>query len=263
MLEECLTLASEVYEEKGKAEAHSLAAQIALNQGDTARARSLIQEILTLSRARGWREDMVESLIMLGQLSAVEGDAAAAQACYEESLAVAREMGFKRVIPAGLEGLAVVVATQGEPVWAARLWGAAEALRETIGAPLPPVYRTEYEHAVAAAGTHLGERAFTTAWAEGRTMTPEQVLAMLEQPSTPEPVPTAKPSPPPIYPNDLTEREVEVLRLLAQGLTNAQLAEQLILSPYTVHAHVRSIFSKLGVTSRSAATRFAFEQKLV
>src|SRR5712691_5743506 len=109
----------------------------------------------------------------------------------------------------------------------------------------------------------LGEKAFAAAWTEGRTMTPEQVLAAQGEMTIPELVPTAKLSPPPIYPNELTEREVEVLRLLAQGLTNAQLAEQLILSPYTVQAHLRSIFSKLGATSRSAATRFAFEHKLM
>jgi DNA-binding NarL/FixJ family response regulator len=61
----------------------------------------------------------------------------------------------------------------------------------------------------------------------------------------------------------LTAREVEVLRLLATGLTDAQIAEQLVLSLHTVHAHLRTIYSKLGVTSRSAATRYAFEHRLV
>jgi DNA-binding NarL/FixJ family response regulator len=55
---------------------------------------------------------------------------------------------------------------------------------------------------------------------------------------------------------------VEVLRLLAGGLTDVQIAEKLILSPRTVHAHISSIYSKLGVTSRSAATRFAMEHHL-
>ena len=61
----------------------------------------------------------------------------------------------------------------------------------------------------------------------------------------------------------LTAREVEVLRLLAMGLTDAQIAEQLVLSLHTVHAHLRTIYSKFGVTSRSAATRYAFEHRLV
>ena len=65
------------------------------------------------------------------------------------------------------------------------------------------------------------------------------------------------------YPADLTEREVEVLRLIAQGLTNPQIAEQLVISLYTVNAHVRSIFNKLDVNSRNAVTRFALEHNLL
>lgn len=65
------------------------------------------------------------------------------------------------------------------------------------------------------------------------------------------------------YPAVLTAREVEVLRLLAEGLTNKQMAERLVLSPKTVSSHLSSIFSKIGVTTRAAATRFAFEAHLL
>ena len=68
---------------------------------------------------------------------------------------------------------------------------------------------------------------------------------------------------PPTAPAGLTTRELEVLRLIAQGLTDAQIAEQLVLSLHTIHAHLRTIYSKLGVASRSAATRYAFEHQLV
>jgi DNA-binding NarL/FixJ family response regulator len=64
-------------------------------------------------------------------------------------------------------------------------------------------------------------------------------------------------------PDGLTARELEVLQLVAQGLTSSQMAEQLTLSPLTVNSHVRSIYSKLGVTSRSGATRYAIKHKLV
>ena len=64
-------------------------------------------------------------------------------------------------------------------------------------------------------------------------------------------------------PAGLTAREVDVLRLLAQGLTDAQIAEQLVISPRTVNAHLTSIYSKLQVNSRAAATRFAVENALV
>jgi class 3 adenylate cyclase/DNA-binding CsgD family transcriptional regulator len=66
----------------------------------------------------------------------------------------------------------------------------------------------------------------------------------------------------PAYPNGLTHREVEVLRLLTTGMSNAQMAEHLVISSRTVNAHLRSIYNKLGVTTRTAATRFAYEHHL-
>ena len=71
-----------------------------------------------------------------------------------------------------------------------------------------------------------------------------------------------KPLPAPKHPDDLTAREVEVLRLVGRGLSNAQIAEELVVSLLTVKAHLRSIYSKVGVTSRSAATRYALEHHL-
>ncbi|TMC19974.1 MAG: response regulator transcription factor [Chloroflexi bacterium] len=91
-------------------------------------------------------------------------------------------------------------------------------------------------------------------------MTPEQALTARGQKPTPPPSTTMTPSP--TYPAGLTAREVEVLRLLAGGLTDLQIAEKLVLSPHTVHAHISSIYSKLSITSRSAATRYAIEHHL-
>jgi DNA-binding NarL/FixJ family response regulator len=93
-------------------------------------------------------------------------------------------------------------------------------------------------------------------------MTLEQVLTPQGQATLPGPLsaPSARMSP--LGPLGLTPREVEVLRLLARGLTNAQIAEELVVSLLTVKAHLRSIYSKLGVASRSAATRYALEHHL-
>ena len=133
---------------------------------------------------------------------------------------------------------------------------------------MPPIERADYERAVAAVRMQLGEQIFATAWNEGRAMTPEQALATRELATLPQPllsalsaIPPVKPAP--TYPDGLTIREVEVLRLVAQGLTSAQIAEQLVISMVTVNFHVRSIYSKLGVTSRAAATRYAVEHHLV
>jgi DNA-binding NarL/FixJ family response regulator len=65
------------------------------------------------------------------------------------------------------------------------------------------------------------------------------------------------------FPDSLTAREVDVLKLVAAGLTNREIAQRLGLSSRTVDAHLRSVFAKIGVGSRSAATRYAVEHGLV
>jgi hypothetical protein len=122
---------------------------------------------------------VADTLCLLASVEAHQGDHAEALAHYQESLAEARQMGNRLVIAPSLEGLAAVVAAQGEFTWAARLWGAAESLREALGTPLPPVDRAGYERSFAPARISLGEKAFAAAWAEGRSMTLDQVLTAL------------------------------------------------------------------------------------
>jgi predicted ATPase/serine/threonine protein kinase/DNA-binding CsgD family transcriptional regulator len=266
LLEEGLTLSRELGYKLGIDNALCLLGQIILMEGDAAIASSLAQESLALSREQK-NEWYIADMLLLGRVAAVQGNYPAARTCYEESLTVCLKMGYQVPISPCLEGLAGVVAAQGQSAWAARLWGAAESLREIMGVPLPPVDRPAYEGFVTAARSHLGEKSFAAAWAEGRTMTPEQALtakgsitAPQQLPTTPSTTPPAKPST--TYPGGLTAREVEVLRLLAQGLTDAQIAEQLVISPRTVNNHLTSIYSKIQVSSRSAATRYAIEHQL-
>ena len=99
-------------------------------------------------------------------------------------------------------------------------------------------------------------------------MTPEQALAARGPVILATTTSTGQASNPSVestitYPAGLTVREIEILRLVVQGLTDAQVAEQLAISPRTVSWHLTSIYSKLGVSSRSAATRYAIEQKLL
>jgi len=192
---------------------------------------------------------------------------AAARIHYQESLILAGEVG-KDIIVSSLEGLASIIAVQGPPAWAARLWGSAEMLRETMGTPIPPIERPSYEQSVDGARAQLGEQLFATAWVEGRTMTLEQVLAAqgpvaLPMSTLAKPASTSPAKTPPLYPDGLTTREVEVLCLVAQGLTDVQVAEQLVISPRTVNTHLKSIYGKIQVSSRSAATRYAMKHQLV
>jgi predicted ATPase/DNA-binding CsgD family transcriptional regulator len=268
MLKESLALFREVGDRWGVAAASVYLGQVALQRGDMTTARSLANVSVQLCHEIGHRWFLCQALTVLAEVAEIEQDRALARSLYQESLDVVIEVGDKVLIALGLEGLAGVVATQGEPVRATRLWAAAAVLREAIGAPMPPVERAGYERAVATVRMQLGEQIFATAWNEGCTMNPEQVLASRELATLPQPllpalsaIPPVKPAP--TYPDGLTAREGEVLRLLAQGLTSAQIAEQLVISVVTVNFHVRSIYSKLSVTSRAAATRYAVERHLV
>ncbi len=272
--QESLPLLRELGERFRLAEALILLAYESHARGDYATARVLGEESLALCREVGGYYGIAQGLHDLGYFAYYQHDFVAAYTLYNESLVVSREMGAKWLIAACLEGLAAVIAAQDSggtslagALWAARLCGAAEALREAVGAPIRPFMRSDYERMVAATRTQLGKEAFATAWAEGRTMTLEQVLVAPEPaamiPSNPAralSTPSAKAAP---SPADLTDREVEVLRLVAQGLTDAQVAKQLVISPRTVNWHLTSIYSKLGVSSRSAATRYAIEQQLL
>jgi len=244
---------------------------VSLLQGDVTKARSLLEESLVLFQEVGERGRMAEVFASQGLISLSQGDFTAARTLLEEGLKIFLELNYKYDTGVSLVGLAAVMAAQGEVERAGWLLSAAEGLRETIGTPLPPALQSLHEFALATVRMHLSERAFATAWAEGRTMTPEQALAAqwpVAMPATAPAEPSSVfhlPHPPksPAHSNGLTTRELEVLRLLAQGLTSAQIAERLIIGLVTVNSHVRSIYNKLGVTSRSAATRYAIEHKLV
>jgi DNA-binding CsgD family transcriptional regulator len=215
----------------------------------------------------GERVRIAEVIAAQGFLSLSQGDYAAARARLEESLQLSLELDYKWNTALSLEGLAATTVTQGESIRAVWLMSAAQALREALGTPLPSVYQALHELTMASVRTQLGEEAFAAAWAQGRTMTPEQILAEQGPVAMPMTAPTEpsvpRPQKAPVAPADLTPRELDVLRLLAQGLTSAQIAERLVIGLVTVNSHVRSIYSKLGVTSRSAATRSAIEHHLV
>ncbi len=271
LLEESLALNKEIGDKYVEGLVLDALGRVAFHQGNMVLARALLEEGLTNFQAGDNIDDLdykAWTLSHLAKVTAFEGDYATAHALYEQCLAIARKVPWKLYTPIYLEGLADVVTAQGEPVWAAQLYGTAWTLRESVGTPIPPVERACYERSVATARTQLGEKAFAAAWAEGRMMSLEQVLAAQGPVTMPMTAPAGQSSVPharkaPTYPDGLTTREIEVLRLVAQGLTDAQVAEQLVISPRTVNTHLKSIYGKIQVTSRSAATRYAIEHQLL
>ncbi len=257
LAEGALARASETGSTSAEALALALHGEIALAQGETTTARLLIEQSRTLWQKVENQGMLASTRALLGQVLAVEGDHTAARTIFEESLL--QGLAVVDIAPM-VEGLAFVVEEQGETPWAVRLLAAAAALRDFLGTPLPPLSRADYERCIAATQAQLGEQTFAVTWAEGRGMTWEQALAVRGPVMIPQ---TLSEKSPPSAPFGLTGREMEVLRLLAQGLTDAQIAEQLVISPRTVNTHLRAIYGKIEVSSRSAATRYALDQHLI
>jgi ATP/maltotriose-dependent transcriptional regulator MalT len=259
LAEEMLSIGRKVRTKRGIAIALSQVGQIAFLQGELENAEAFFAESLQLSQEMGDRQSTMRTRLLMAGLAARQGHDALARREYEESLALAIEVGVVGFIASGLKGLGCMATAQGQYSWAALLWGVAELLPESHSVAIPqPIY----ERMRMTARAHLGESAFEQHLAEGRAMTPAQAVAA--QPTMPPEIPapaTTKRSP--AYPAGLTPREVEVLRLVADGLTDAQVAEHLVISLRTVNAHLTSIYQKLHVSSRGAATRYAVEQHLV
>ncbi len=191
-------------------------------------------------------------------MSYKERDLGLAHRCQRDALRAANQVGDKALMRACLEGLAAVAEAQSRHVHAAELLGAAASLSGKAPDVRSAVLETavlgrEYESLVRSVSAALSAAQFAAAWDQGHTGTPLQTL---------ERVSRWEASVTEAHIAGLSDREITVLRLVATGITNAQIARQLFLSLRTVDAHLRSIYRKIGVTSRAGATRFALEHGL-
>jgi predicted ATPase/DNA-binding CsgD family transcriptional regulator len=237
-------------------------------EGDYEQGATLNEEAVALFRERGYKANLEYALVNLGGAALLRGDHERARSYYEESLTLCKELGERLTASDCLEGLACIFAAEEASEQAARLFGAALALREAIGYQNTLEEDAWREPYVATARSLAGEDSWEEALAQGRAMSMEEAIEYAlsaEEPSATTPSSTTSHSSlssAPEHPAGLTSREVEVLGLVATGMTNAQVAQRLFLSPRTVHRHLNSIYHKLGVRSRTAATVFALEHGL-
>jgi predicted ATPase/DNA-binding CsgD family transcriptional regulator len=249
----------------------------AVAQGDLPRAVAYSEEVLGLLRTMGDIIGTAITLHSLGYIAQLQGDLPSAQSLFVEAFQLYNQSSNRFGIARCLAGLAAVATATGNPLHAAQLLGAAAAQHDNLASFLELEERARYEQSLAGLRTQLGEPAFTEAWTVGRAMTPAQALASLAPASVaPPPAPTTPPPPSssplpstaltsaPLQtpPTGLSERELEVLRLLARGLSYTEIAEQLVISPRTVNRHLTSVYTKLNVSSRHAATRYALDHGL-
>lgn len=235
-------------------------------QGDLDRSVELHEESLALYRETRNMHGVNMCLSNLGLLALSREDYARATAMLRENLHLARGSDDKIVIQFSLFGLAGVATSQGQPLRAARLWGAAEAVREAAGIHLTPLARsrTNYDGYQAAARAQSEEAAFAQAWEEGRALAQEKAVeyALAEETTAPPPSSGTEGASADMQPPNLTRREREIAVLLARGLTNRQISAELVISERTAGNHVANILRKLGLRSRRQVESWTAEHGL-
>ncbi|CAN5586330.1 hypothetical protein BH10CHL1_BH10CHL1_14920 [soil metagenome] len=239
---------------------------IAGQQGEDASAIAFFEKALLILRAVDDKWTSADTLNLLGEVRQRQGALEQAGQQYAEGLVMARAMGDKAYIAHILHNLARLALTQAEPARAVRLAAVADALwavgRGNVFRAL--VTPSEQKHWLSTLRTTLDPEKFAVWWAEGQAMQLDQAIAYaLAMPTSSVTIPLVNKAPSAalssLYPAGLTAREVEVLRLLVQGLTYQQIADTLIISRRTVNSHATTIYGKLGVTSRAAAMRLALD----
>jgi predicted ATPase/DNA-binding CsgD family transcriptional regulator len=225
--------------------------------GDLDAARAELTDGLDRFGALGDADQAAFNLRLLGYIARANRDLAEAWRVTVESIALNRRAGDRRGVATSAAALAGVLADQGDPAAAARLAGSAAAALERLGAyGVQPGDERSYRAILAAIRTALGDAAFEREWAAGQTLPLDDLLDRALQPESPSgerAAPTAAPS----QESGLSARELEVLRLLAQGRSNPEIAEVLVISLNTVYRHVNHIFTKLGVQNRTEAAAYA------
>jgi predicted ATPase/DNA-binding SARP family transcriptional activator/DNA-binding CsgD family transcriptional regulator len=226
-------------------------AELAL--GNHEQATKLLKESLAIAQKVGNKRYVAACHLSLGVAATLRGDPEWANALIREALVTFLELENRGDIAESLESLAGAVGLLGENVRAARLWGAAAALREATGWHWWAAERRLLEPQLIAARSRMGETEWEAAFAEGKAMDLQEAAeyALRESELAPEAPPAAVPSPAHESPATLTRRESEVAALVARGMTNRQIASQLSISEHTAATHVAKILRKLGLRSRS------------
>ena len=234
---------------------------IAAELGDYERGQQLLHQALELCRARKSSVMVANITSNIGLVALRAGKLAEARTHLAQSLRGWHAIGYSPD-HISLDGLARIAAAYREDERAVRLWAAADYF--DIGIGFDPPERDTLDQELSAVRARMGPEVFARAWDTGRRTSredPEAVITLgLQEPAAPPPPP---PRPAGRRPFELTPRQLEVLRLVAQGLSDMEVAEHLVISRRTVNNHLTAVYSKLGVHSRKEAAAVARKHDLL
>jgi len=281
-LEEALAIERELGNGVGIADTLFKQGSVAFHLGEYEQSKRLIEESLRIGRELRVEYVLAICLARLGMIALRQGDPQNAEMFLLEGLTRARDSGIRRWSRWYLVGLAEVARLRGLVIHAARLIGASEGALSSLDSHYEPATHDEINRIIASVRAEFDEETFTRLCAEGRTMSLDEAIAFSagslpdissepEQPHVPAGTASLSQGSTTLegretpYPDNLTEREVEVLRLIAVGKSNEEIARELILSLRTVERHISNIYQKIGATgkvARAAATAYALHHGL-
>jgi len=255
---ESLALAQEAGNQQAIARALLLDGLAATVSDLVEEAIPVLEESLALFREVGDTGNMALAMSTLARAEGKRGNDERVKPLLRESLRLLVQQGnfinlIGSLVPLGL--MAMHSPEQPEGAYsAAQIFGVMTTWVEKLGGTTPWA-EEPFQRMIEQVTAMLGADDFVKAFESGKQMTTADLIQLAEQITAPASHPA------PVH-SLLSPREMDVMRLLAQGLTSAQIAKQLVIGVVTVNFHVRSIYSKLGVSSRSAATRYALEHHL-
>jgi predicted ATPase/DNA-binding CsgD family transcriptional regulator len=232
-----------------------------LSAGNLEAARGHLAESLDIARALNDRHSIVIQTFNLGLAEYLGGSPDAAEALFAESLDLASRMGMRAATAYALIGLALAGHAGTDAGWPARLHGAADRALADLGRALEPLEAQLADLDRQRLRAAMGEEAFDAEYAAGRALDPAQVLAELGHMDAAAGQPQAAAIGEDV--TVLTSRERDVLKLVALGLSNRDIAQRLVLSEHTVHRHLANILRKLDLSSRAAAAAWGVRTGLV
>jgi non-specific serine/threonine protein kinase len=238
---------------------------LALLAGDSAQAAALLEEALAIARRIDHPWGIAEAQALLAELARAQGDIPHALALLAQSLDIFAEYGDQIGITECLTGIGRVAVMQQHLIPAVHLFGVVATIHDAFGSRQTHLADARDESFLASLRAALGDEAFDRAWAMGRARPPEHAVVAAGE--VMRELIAARASAParaaPRVPAGLTPRERDVLRLLAEGQTDREIAASLFFGRGTVQSHVGFLFAKLGVNARAEAAAVAVRRGLV